>query len=333
MAIRQSIGGGRVEVANTNTAGSVSALRRLSFYAMGTQCEVQYVADSDRQAAAFEDEARRWTLGFEAKYSRFRADSLISRINAAAGKEWVSIDAETEGLLALCDGLYFLTKGVLDPTSLAVTRLWDFRQPNPRMPTEAEITEAKKLCGWPKVKQEPGKIFLPKAGMALDLGGFGKEWAVDQVATIAARHGLRDYLVDFGHDLHARGKPPHGGFWHVGLEDPANPGTGWAGVGLSGQGMASSGNYLRYLTLNGKRYGHIVDPRTGYPTQNECLAVYVIAGSCLEAGVLSTSALILGGHEGIELISGTFGAEGCIVTTRERFYSKGFHNYLVTAKT
>lgn len=332
MAIRQSIGGGRIEAANTRATNG-AALRRLSFYAMGTQCEVQYLAESDAQAAGFEADARNWTLAFEAKYSRFREDSLISRINAAAGKEWVSIDAEAEALLALCDGLYFLTKGVLDPTSLPVTKLWDYRQTNPRVPTETEINDAKRLCGWPKVKREPGKIFLPKEGMALDLGGFGKEWAVDQVAAIATHHGLRDFMVDFGHDLHARGKPPHGSFWHVGLEDPANPGTAWAGVGLSGHGMASSGNYLRYLTLNGKRYGHIVDPRTGYPTQNECLAVYVIAGSCLEAGVLSTSALILGAREGIELISGTFGAEGCIVTPRERFYSKGFQNYTVTATT
>lgn len=332
MAFHQSIG--VVNRATAKVAGSGDvALRKLSFRAMGTVCEVQFVAESEEQAVTFAEAAKGWTLAFEAKYSRFRADSLISEINRAAGKEWVAIDAEAEGLFALCDGLYFLTKGVLDPTALAVARLWDVKQEHPRIPSDAEIAAAKRLCGWPSVRREAGRIFLPREGMALDLGGFGKEWAVDQVAALAVQHGLKNFLVDFGHDLSAYGQPPHGGFWHVGLEDPEKPGTAWAGVGLRGQGMASSGNYLRCFVLNGKRYGHIVDPRTGYPAQNECQAVYVIAGSCLEAGILSTSALILGPHEGIELIRCTFGAEGCIVTPRERLYTHGFHQYLVTTQS
>src|SRR4051812_2902906 len=103
-------------------------LRKLSFPALGTLCEVQYAAPSgDAQAADFERAATSWVNAFEAKYSRFRPDSLVSRINAAAGKAWVEIDSEMEGILKLCDTLHFMTQGVLDPTTLPLIRLWDYK--------------------------------------------------------------------------------------------------------------------------------------------------------------------------------------------------------------
>src|SRR5215212_8544349 len=155
-------------------------LRKLSFAALGTLCEVQYAAPAgDRQAADFERSATTWVNAFEAKYSRFRADSLLSRINAAAGKEWIEIDPEMEGMLKLCDTLHFMTQGVLDPTALPLIRLWNYKAETPRIPSAIEVAAARSLVGWKKVQRAPGKIFLPELGMALDFGGFGKEYAVD----------------------------------------------------------------------------------------------------------------------------------------------------------
>src|SRR4051794_31201486 len=103
----------------TTGADASLPVRKLSFRALGTLCEVQYAAaGGDAQAAEFERAATAWVLAFEAKYSRFRPDSLISRINAAAGRDWIEVDAEMEGLLKLCDTLQFMTQGVLDPTAL-----------------------------------------------------------------------------------------------------------------------------------------------------------------------------------------------------------------------
>src|SRR5471030_3223653 len=167
----------------SSTAGG--PLRRLNFPALGTNCEVQYAApDGDAQAAAFERAAVALVQAFEAKYSRFRPDSLVSRINAAAGHSWVEIDAEMEQLLKICDTLHFMTQGVLDPTALPLIRLWNYKAEKPRVPTAAEIAVARALVGWKKVQRAPGKVFLPEAGMALDFGGFGKEYAVDIVAQI-----------------------------------------------------------------------------------------------------------------------------------------------------
>src|SRR4051812_5190934 len=171
-------------------------LRKLTFPALGTVCEVQYGAPGgDPQAKAFEAAAVGWVNAFEAKYSRFRPDSLVSRINAAAGREAIEVDPEMEGMLKVCDTLNFMTQGVLDPTALPLILLWNYKAEKPRIPTGAEIAAARAGVGWSKVQRTPGRVFLPEPGMAIDFGGFGKEYAVDIVAQIAGDHGIPSALV------------------------------------------------------------------------------------------------------------------------------------------
>lgn len=311
--------------------GAVVPLRRVNFPAMGTVCEVQYAAGTEAQATSFERSVVQWVQGFEAKYSRFRPDSLVSRINAAAGREWVAVDAEMEQMLKLCDTLNFMTQGVLDPTALPLIKLWNWKAENPRVPSPEEIAAAKRLVGWAKVQRSPGKIFLPEAGMALDFGGFGKEYAVDFAAQIALDHGVTSALVDFGHDLRSLGVPPGRPAWHVGLEDPTQPGKTAGSVGLQGsRGIASSGDYIRCFKIEGRRYGHIIDPRTGWPVSNGCTQATVIASTCLQAGALSTTAFVLGVPKGIEFIQSFQGAEGLLVTDKIRAQTRGFFNYVAS---
>jgi thiamine biosynthesis lipoprotein len=313
------------------TTGAGVALRKLAFRALGTQCEVSFAnPGGEAEAAPFERAAVAWVEAFEAKYSRFRPDSLVSRINAAAGRDWVGVDAETEGLFQLCDTLHFMTQGVLDPTSLPLLRLWNWQADPPVIPTAEAIAAARRCVGWSRVRREPGRVCLPDAGMALDFGGFGKEYAVDLVAQIAVDHGIPNVLVDFGHDLRALGAPPGRPAWHIGLEDPKHPGSAWASVGLRGRGIASSGDYIRNFTSGGRRYGHIIDPRTGAPVANGCTQATVIAGTCLQAGVLSTAAFVLGVKAGLELIQACPGAEGTILTERERAQTRGFYEYVAS---
>jgi thiamine biosynthesis lipoprotein len=314
-----------------SAAGGPDLLRRLRWQALGTQCEIQYVCEDARRAQVFETAAMGWVAAFEAKYSRFRPDSLLSRINAAAGKDWVPVDAEMDQFLDLCGSLHQLTLGVLDVTSLPVMRIWNYKAEKPRIPSPAEIAEAVRLVGWPKVQRRPGLVRLPEEGMAIDFGGWGKEYAVDMVAQIARRHGLTRALVDFGHDLCAVGSAPSKPAWHIGLEDPMRPGVAcWGSVAARDCSVASSGDYLRAFTLNGRRFGHIVDPRTGWPVDNGCRQVTVIARGCLQAGVLSTAAFILGPEKGRAMIDETPGAEGCILTETARHQTKGFFNHVVS---
>lgn len=313
-------------------AGDASGLplRQMSFGALGTTCAVQYAAPGgDEQAASFEQSVTAWVNGFEARYSRFLPDSLVSRINAEAGRDWVEVDSEMEILLTLCDTLHFTTQGLLDPTALPLIRLWNRQRTKPALPSAGDIAAARELVGWKKVQRESGRIRLPETGMALDFGGFGKEYAVDFVAQMAIGRGITAALIDFGHDLRALGLPPGRQAWHIGLEDPRNPGTATGSVAVTNKGVASSGDYIRCFEFEGKRYGHIIDPRTGWPVANGCLQATVIAPTCLLAGVLSTTAFVLGVPKGIEFIQGFPGAEGLLVAERARAQTRGFFQYVV----
>ncbi len=305
-----------------------SGTRRVGFQAMGTWCEITLHAASRGAADRFIPAAIEWVAAFETKYSRFLPDSLISRINAAAGQEWVTTDPETDQLFGLCSELFFLTRRAFDPTALPLIRLWNWKAQPFVLPTDAAIQQARELTGWNKIQRRPGGIFLPKNGMCIDLGGVGKEYAVDRVVQLAAEFGVRDVLVNFGQDIHAAGTPPSLPAWHVGLEDPKKPGSCWGGVAARDLAVATSGDYLRKHEHNGRRYGHILDPRTGYPVDNGCRAVTVLAPTCTVAGILSTTAFILGPKDGLELISSYRGASGCILTETQRYETRQFAEHL-----
>jgi thiamine biosynthesis lipoprotein len=311
---------------------STGALHRLAFPALGTTCEVQYAAPgAGPPMGEFETAVVSWVLAFEAKYTRFRPSSLVSRINEAAGRSWVAVDQETEDLFRLCDNLHDMTQGVLDPTALPLIRLWNWKAEHPVIPGPEKIEAARRLTGWRKVQRTPGMVFLPEPGMALDFGGFGKEYAVDIIAQAAEGFGITNVLVDFGHDLRALGAPPGRPAWHVGLEDPNNPGRISGSIGISDKGVASSGDYVRCFKIGGRRYGHIIDPRTGWPVANGCTQATVIADSCLQAGVLSTTAFVLGLKEGIDFIRSFPGAEGCVSTATQRAQTPGFFHHVVAS--
>ena len=307
--------------------GQEGAVQRLCFRAMSTECRVDTHGVPADRWQAFQEQVLLWVAEFEAKYSRFIPDSLISRINESAGEQWVEVDAETDRLLALCHDLVFITRGAFDPTALPLIRLWNWKAVPPVVPSAADIERARALVGWRKVQRAAGKIFLPEPGMCLDFGGIGKEYAVDRVTQLAAEFGLTDALVDFGADIRVLGHAPGKPCWHIGLDDPKKPGQCWTGVAVTDHGVTTSGDYLRSFTVNGRRYGHIIDPRTGYPVDNGCEAVSIIASSCTIAGVLSTTAFILGPEEGLRLIQMQAGAEGAITTKNNRFTTRKFYEY------
>jgi thiamine biosynthesis lipoprotein len=322
-----------LDAAKRSFAGETGTtlLQRFTWRALGTECLVLFAAETAEQARQFREQAVVWVTRFEARYSRFREDSLLSRINAAAGREWVEIDAEMERMLDVCGTLQEMTRGILDATALPLLRLWNYRAERPRIPTENEIAVARRLVGWDKVERRAGQVFLPHPGMCLDFGGWGKEYAVDAVEEIAEACGITSALIDFGHDLRALAPPPQRSAWHVGLENPREPGKHRGSIAVQQRGVASSGDYRRSFTVGSRRYGHIVDPRSGYPVANRCLQTTVVAPSALQAGVLSTTAFVLGAGDGLRLIQETFGADGLIVTEDAHHQTRGFFNYVVEA--
>ena len=299
----------------------------VTFQAMGTRCRIHFTAESE-VGQAFAAGAVEWVAGFEQRYSRYLDGSLVSRINRAAGREWVAIDPETEQLLALCDELHFLSRGVFDPTLLPLLKLWDWRRGV--VPDASAIAAARARVGWRRVQRGPGKVFLPEPGMAIDLGGVGKEYAVDRVTQMGVQRGISSLLVDFGQDIRVTGLPPDGReAWHIGLEDARVPGQCWVGLRVREQAVATSGDYVRSFTAAGRSYGHILDGRDGNPVSNGCRAVSVVAPNCTLAGGLATAAMALGVEDGLRLIESTYQAEGCVVSDSGRHFTKRFHEYII----
>jgi thiamine biosynthesis lipoprotein len=299
-------------------------VRRMEFRALGTACVIQFRHPGDQSAGQFLASALGWLSAFEAKFSRFRPDSIVSKINASAGREWVKVDGETEQLLDLAADLHRLTEGILDPTMLPLLRVWDWKTVHTKLPDKADIKAALALTGFRKLQRKLGQVFLPQSGMGLDFGGFGKEFAVDQLVRIAREHGIQDALIDLGRDLYGMGGNGRHPFWHVGLEDARHPGTCWGGLAVSEFAVAASGDGLRCFEFNGVRYGHILDPRTGWPVANGMRGVSVLAPTCLQAGIYSTTLCVLGLKDGLRFAACGRDVEASIQTDRGTEATPGF---------
>ncbi len=264
---------------------------------MASACAVHLQAESPASstliALAAEAEVRR----IEARYSRYRTDSELARINtiAAAGGS-TDIDAETVGLIGYAKACFQSSEGAFDITSGLLRRAWDFQAA--RLPEQREIDALLPRIGLDKVTLSGSRLSFAVAGMELDLGGLGKEYAADRAAEVCGALGARHGFVDLGGDIRVIGPQDDGEPWRIGIRDPRDAAALVAEVALGEGALATSGDYERFIEVDGRRYCHIIDPRTGWPAQG-LSSVTVISERCLVAGSLSTAAMLRGG-EGIE---------------------------------
>jgi thiamine biosynthesis lipoprotein len=263
---------------------------RIPFEAMACGCEVVVAgvdaARAQTLAAAAIAEVRR----IETSYSRYRSDSIVSRINAAAGTDQpVPCDDETWSLLEYADKLHRSSGGLFDITSGVLRRVWNFREP--RVPTPAELAPVCALIDWPAVERADKQVRLPRAGMELDFGGFGKEYAADRAGGVLAGLGLQHGYVNLGGDMRVLGPKPDGQPWMIGIQDPRDKAKVIATIPVERGGLATSGDYERYFELDGKRYCHLLHPRSGMPvthwrTVSVVAPLAVVAGGCTTIAML-----------------------------------------------
>jgi thiamine biosynthesis lipoprotein len=268
------------------------ALLRYPFRAMASDNELQVDAPDAAHGRRAADAAIADVQRIEAKYSRYRDDSLTTRINRAAGGAPAAIDAETAALIAYADRCFAQSGGLFDLTSGVLRRAWDFRRQPPRLPDPAALAAARALIGWADVEWDERAIRLPRAGMEIDFGGIGKEYAADRAAAILADHGVVHGLVNLGGDVRAIGTQPGGAPWRVGIKHPRVEGRSIATVELADGAVATSGDYERFFEIDGRRYSHILDPRTGMPVSH-WQSVSVVAPLCVVAGSCSTMAMLM----------------------------------------
>lgn len=278
-----------------STAGRVKLDRqgevwRGCFRAMASPCEV--LMDEPQQTLALDilhavaEEA--WRI--ERKFSRYRDDNIIHAINNSRGNA-VAIDEETARMLVFAGELYDMSDGLFDITSGVLRRAWHF-DGSDKLPSQQTIDTLRQHIGWQRVTLTADHIILPD-GMQIDLGGIGKEYAVDRCTHIASELSSSSTLVNFGGDLrmsHARGDNGH---WSVGrLITGRDDAVGL--FELRRGAIATSGDANRYLLKDGVRYSHVLNPKTGWPVENAPHTVSVAAATCIEAGMMSTLAMLHG---------------------------------------
>jgi thiamine biosynthesis lipoprotein len=263
----------------------------IAFGAMASTCEVRLAAGDEAEARRLAQIAIAEVHRIEYKYSRYRDDSIVSRINAAAGIDAVACDDETQSLFGYADALFAASGGLFDITSGVLRRAWNFRAA--RVPSAAELAPLLDLIGWHGVAWRAGenRIRLPKAGMEIDFGGFGKEYAADRAAALLIGQGVRHGYVNLGGDMRVIGPQPDGKPWSIGIQDPRQADRTIASIPVESGALTTSGDYERYFELDGRRYCHILDPRSGMPV-NGWRSISVLAPLAVAAGSYSTIAML-----------------------------------------
>jgi len=289
---------------------------RLSFERpmMGTSIEV-ILLDSDPEASSNAvDQAYAEIKRIEEQLSVRMRESKVSEINRSAGKRAVQVPAELLGLIRESIRIAGASHGAFDITVQGLGDLWDFHGPVFRLPDPADVKDRLNLVDYRKIRlqQEGSTVFLEGEGMQISLGGIAKGYAVDRAVEVLRKSGIKGGIVSAGGDLFAFGKREDGEAWRVGVRNPRDPSKNICMIPVSDLAVATSGDYERYRMFEGRRYHHVIDPRTGYPSKG-CMSVTVVAERALEADALATAVFVLGPEEGRALLEKLPGVEGVIV--------------------
>ncbi|MFT5504044.1 MAG: thiamine biosynthesis lipoprotein [Gammaproteobacteria bacterium] len=258
---------------------------------MASPCEILVDTLEKKLAAGIIETAVNEATRIEHKFSRYIAGNIVDRINQSNGK-WVELDSETERLIKFCRQCYDISDGLFDITSGILRRLWKFDDRH-KVPSKKAIKQLLDCIGFEKITFQDKQINLPES-MEIDFGGVGKEYAVDRIIGIIKSKTAVPVLVNLGGDISTSRNRQNGEHWTIGIENPENSDQTVSLIKVSQGSIATSGDSKRFLMVRGKRYGHILNPKTGWPVVDSPRSVTVGARTCTDAGILATLAMLQG---------------------------------------
>jgi len=294
-----------------------------TFLTMGTFGRIQIRCEDEDAGRRVMEEALAALEEVDQRFSTYRADSELSRVNRLAAKQPVAISLETYNLLKKAQDYSLRTEGAFDITVTPLIRLWKQAAKENRLPTEAEIKEVKVKVGFDKLKLEasdPPTAAFAVSGMELNVDAIAKGYAVDKALAALREPGITAGLVDIGGEVSAFGQNRPGTDWIIGIQDPQEANRNYPlnqqfcrPIRLKDCAVATSGNYRQYVRIEGKQYSHIIDPRTGRPA-DVLPSVTVIAPTTADADALATAISVLGCEKGIKLIESLGDTEALLIT-------------------
>jgi len=294
--MRAGIAVGAVAAAVACTSSSAPSLHAVSGVAQGTTYSLQWAggASEPEIAAAAERELAR----IDELLSNYRADSTLEQFNAAPSTEPIELPSELVALLALAKRIHGASDGCFDPTVRPLVRAWGFDGDSPAVPTVAAIDAARAVVGLDKLEiVDATHARKTVAGLEIDMASIGQGYSAGRLGELLERNGSAAYLAEIGGEVVARGSKPDGSAWRIGIENPV------AGFGLgpalrmppaARTAVITSGSYRHYLEADGRRFGHIIDPRSGWPVEHSLVSVTVVGADAATAAGWATALLCLG---------------------------------------
>lgn len=272
--------------------------------AMATLFTISVTSATDRELAQrASEEAFTEIRRIDVLMTTWNPTSLLSQVNASAGLHPVVVPRELLDIVERSKQISVLSSGKFNIAAETLMGLWNHKAPSPHLPDPAEVTRRVRLLD-PKgihIDREKGTLYLDQPGMRIGLGGIAKGYAVDRAAQILRAHQIRDFIVDGGGNLFVSGKNGNSP-WNIGIQDPRTPSRAFARFDvMSDCGISTSGDYIKFFMLGGKRYHHILDPDTGYPAEGMA-STTVVAPTAEYADALSTAMFVLGVDKGMRLI-------------------------------
>lgn len=262
------------------------------FTAMASPCEILIDTVEKQLARTLTETAMNEALRIENKFSRYRTDNIVYQINRSNGKS-VEVDEETANLLDYAQQCYEISDGLFDVTSGVLRKIWTF-DGSDNIATQQQVDRQLEFVGWNKIQWTRPNIMLPR-GMEVDFGGIGKEYAVDQTVKLISDKSTVSCLVNYGGDIRVTGLRHNNQPWVIGVEDPNNLNTvqdSGPSIRLAKGAIATSGDTRKFLLKDGVRYGHVLNPKSGWPVTKGPRSITVAANTCTEAGILATLALL-----------------------------------------
>jgi len=271
---------------------------------MGSRFDISVIANDSIQAAGHIDLAIGEISRIEDMISSWDPNSQTSDINRNAGIQPVRVDAELYSLIERAIGISQLTDGAFDITYASMDKIWKFDGSMTEMPSEDIVKSNVSKVGYHNIElnKDNSTVFLKLTGMKIGFGAIGKGYAADMAKVLLEQKGVPGGIINASGDMNTWGKQPNGDDWKVAITNPLNKKNSFALLPIKEGAVVTSGNYEKFVTFNGKRYTHIIDPRTGYPSTG-IISVTVFAPKAELADALATSVFVMGAEVGLSRIN------------------------------
>ena len=288
---------------------------------MGSRYEITVVANSQAEGDKYIDLAANEVRRIEKLISEWDPNSQTSKINDNAGIAPIKVDPELYHLIERAVQISKITDGAFDISYAAMDKIWKFDGSMQQMPGEETIRQSVAKVGYKNIilNKNEGTVFLKLTGMKIGFGAIGKGYSADKAKDLLMNEGVVAGMVNASGDLNCWGKKPDGKPWLVGITNPLNQNKVFAWFPIKNSAVVTSGNYEKYVMLDGKRYAHIIDPRTGYPAQ-ELSSVSIFAPNAELADALATGVFVMGIEAGLNLVNQLKGVECVMVDDQGKIY-------------